>query len=736
MSNNEINAYAADDVIDLRHYFAIVNRFKWRILFMAFLVSILAGVVTHNMTPIYSSSATLLIEANQAKAVSFEEIVRLDSKRSEYYLTQFEIIKSQELAREVVHLLNLKEHPDFMPKESFIGNLIKKLPFIPEKPETFLTAEEILEDEEFKTQALIRTFSRRLSIEPVRLTQLVKISYESPDSKLTALVANAVGDAYINNNLRAKMGINKEASGWLSTRLSELQIRLQNSEEKLQTYREKENLIDVEGVVGLVSGELKQTSEQLVVARNEKNKLESIMRVINEYGRNNIKMLESLPEITSHNVIQDIKRTLVQAELKVSELSNVYGPKHPKIISARSELATVELNFSDQVKRLVIGIEKALNTNKRNVVALEKELVRIRGDFQSVNRKSNEYRQLNRDVQTNRHIYDTFLSRLKETEVTSDFNSAVARFTDRAVYSNKPIKPKKNIIILLAFIATIGLGIVYTFIYDSLNDTIKSAEDIESKLTMRMLGILPLVNIKKGDFTPYVFFDKKYQKFAESMRTIRTSFALTQLEKENQVIAVTSTVPAEGKTTVSINLSLSLGQLKKSILIDADMRKPSICKRFNIPAYHPGLANLIIGTDQFEECIYHDKQAGIDIMPCGQLPTNPLELLSSKRFLSVLATLKQNYANVIIDTAPINAVSDALIVAQHTDTVIHVVKNDSTRLSQIQDSLKRLLDTKAKIAGVVLNQVDIKKSHINDYSGYYDSYSYSLNDDSNPKEKS
>ena len=179
----------------------------------------------------------------------------------------------------------------------------------------------------------------------------------------------------------------------------------------MQVYRERENLIDVEGVLGLVSKELAQTSQQLVVARNEKNKLQSIVRVINEYGRDNIAMLESITEITSHKVIQDVKQTLITVELKVSELSQDYSPKHPKMIAAQAELVTVKKNLSTQIRRLITGVEKELKTNTSNVEALERELVRIKAQFQMVTGKEYEYRKLMREVKTNRNIYDTFFSR-------------------------------------------------------------------------------------------------------------------------------------------------------------------------------------------------------------------------------------------------------------------------------------------------------------------------------------
>lgn len=723
-ANSQVsNRSNSEEVIDLRQYIKVINKYKWRIILLALTVASLAAVVSLNITPTYRATATLLIEADQAKAVSFEEIYGLDSNRKEYYLTQFEILKSRKIAQAVVQKLNLKDHKDFEAKSSFISEIKNAIPFIPKKKTEPLSPEE---QAAFELHQLVDAFSKRLSISPVRKTQLVKITYESSDAKMAALVANTVGEVYIEQHMNAKMGLTQKAAGWLTTRLSDLRIRLDDSESKLQQYRERENLVDVEGVLGLVSKELEQTSNQLVVARNDMNKLQSIVRVINEYGRDDLDRLESISEITSHKVIQDVKKSLGIIEQKVSELSQVYGHKHPKMIAANAELATVKQNLSTQVQRLVSGVEKELNSNQRNVAALEADLVRIKAQYQQLTAKEYEYRKLSREVDTNRKIYDTFFSRSKETEVTSDFNAAVARFTDRAFRPSKPAKPNKPLIVILAFVASLGLGVVVAFVVEALNDTFKSASDIENKLAMRMLGLLPLVPLgKKNTLDMHHFYQDGGRSFAESVRTLRTSFVLTQLEKDTKLVAVTSSLPSEGKTTTATNLAFALGQLDKTILVDADMRKPSLCKRFGIEPYHPGLSNFIAGTAPLEDCIYHDEVSGISVMPCGFLPPNPLELLASKRFNEALDQLKQSFDRVVIDTAPLQAVSDSLVIAQQVDTVVYVVKSDDTRIGIVQSCLGRLVESNAHIAGVVLNQVDTKKMDNNDYyHGYYNEYSY------------
>ena len=727
MNKFEKNSIDNEDVIDFTVYLKVLQRAKWRIIGFSVVVTLLTIMFALTLVPQYTASATLLIESEQSKAVSFEEIYGLDTTKKEYYLTQFEILKSDSIGREVITKLNLEEHGDFIPKPSLMGEVkgyVKGLlPFLNKNEERYLSAEEKAEQ---KMLFLLSIYKSKLGIEPIRNTQLVNISFESSDPALAALVTNAVGDIYIESQMRAKMGITQQASSWLNSRLSQLRIQLDDSEERLQNFREDQHLIDIEGIAGLATQELEQISAQLIEARNEKNKLESINRVITEYGNNNLELLGSMPEITSHNVIQNVKRDVVIVERKLSELSEVYGPKHPKIISASAELITVKNNLNKQIKGLITGIEKELNRVTRTVGALENDLNNIRARYQDITRKETQYNQLKREVETNRNIFNTFLSRSKETEVTSDFTSAAARFTDRAYAPNNPSKPNKKLIVVLAFVASFIFAIVMSFIFDALNDTVKTKPDVESKLAQRMLGLIPQVKIPKKSVLPmHAYLDETYRRFAESVRTFRTSLLLTQLDKQHKIIAVTSTAPGEGKTTTSSNLAISLAQMGKVLLIDGDLRKPTIAKRFEIPVYHPGLTNLIVGTEELSECVHIDEKSGVVIMPSGQIPSNPLELLSNIKFAQLIEHLKSQYDHIIIDTPPTQAVSDALVIAQSADSVIYVVKSDVTRIKPIKAGLERLFEVKAHVAGVVLNQVDMNKSNDEHSYGYYDYHDYS-----------
>ncbi|MDX2319756.1 MAG: polysaccharide biosynthesis tyrosine autokinase [Moritella sp.] len=750
-------ASGSNEIVLPSAHWHVIQRYKWRILILAVFVSICAGLYLANRSLIYRASATLLIEADQAKAVAFDSVQGLDSNRKEYYLTQFEILKSNSIAETVFERLNLAQQPSFQKREGLKEWLVGYLPEIAPLFQYFVDNENIdgeftenigagyingsqpsgsdgniqtLEKEKEKI-ARLRQFSKSLIVTPIRKTQLVKLSFDSEDPALAAMIANAVGEAYIAQDLEFKSSINQNAAHWLTKRLEGLRKSLDESETLLQKYRKDQNIIDLQdrsgrGLTGLVSNELEQTSYQLVEAKNEVNQLRSIVRAVNDYGIKNIEKLESIPEITSHPVIQNIKNLKVKAKLKVSELSQIYGRKHPDLIAAKSELYTVNKHLTIQISKLVTGLDRELKTKQNNVTALERQYSKIQVQFQDVIGKDNEYQKLVRDVESNRKLYNTFLERSKETALTSDFNAAVARFTDRAQAPNKSITLSTKILVIIAFVLTIILHISYLLIKEYFTDNFNSVGDIETKLGLPVLGVLPKVARKRNkDLDLHYFFNDDGRQFSESVRTLRTSFLLAQGQRVNQVIGVISSQPNEGKSTTATNIAFSLSQIEKTILIDADMRKPSLAKNFNISKDKPGLAQVITGEANLSDCITIDKLSGVHVMTCGPTPKNAQELLSSKRFKQLLESLRQSYERIIIDTPPIQAVSDSLIISLHTDAIIYVIKSEATRVRLVQNGIRRLAKVDANLVGIVMNHVNTDGVADSDYYyGYYSDDEY------------
>ncbi len=715
-----MNNAAAVEVIDLTHYWHVVRRQLKKIVALSAVVTLLAVLVVLTMTPVYQSTTTLLIESDDAKILSIEEVYGLSGASSEYFLTQFEILKSRELARRVVMDLNLVASPEFNPyheanKKSFS---LREMILGPQEPPT---ADEILA----KTTD---NFWEAITITPVRKTQLVKITVQTEDRELAPRAANAVADAYIRSQLEAKVGLTQQAAGWLSDRLGGLKDKLNESETKLQQYREENNLVDVEGVDTLLSKEIDQITQRLVEARSKRLELEGTYRQLQSLEDKSYESLSSLPTILNSPLVVKLRESETAAELKVSEQSKRYGPAHPRMIAAQSDLDAVRDSVHTQMKRLANGIENDFSVARAKEASLQAALNDSKSQVRDLNRTEFKLNEYVREVRANRALYETFFNRISETTATGDLQTANARVIDPAVLPEKPVKPNKKLVVALALVVSVMFGIALAFLHDALDATVKNAEDVDRKLRSSLLGAVPLVAKAAGrnadpeaaQALVRAFVDGSDHGFQESIRTLRTSITLAGLEQPVQVMLLTSSVPGEGKTTTSSNLAEAFGQMEKVLLIDADMRRPTVAKKLNLPSSSLGLSTAVAYPETLDECIQHVEELGIDVIPAGPVPPNPLELLASKNFRELLATLKGRYQRIIIDSAPMHAVSDALYLSTLVDGVVYVVKADATKDKLIKAGLNHLEDSNARVLGVVLNQMDVEKE-----ARYGEQYTYS-----------
>ena len=718
-----IAATLQNQPLDLYQYVLVLKRYRFAILFFALLIAFIAAISLAKSPPIFKATATLLIEAQTAKAVSIEDVYGLNTTQKEYFLTQFEILKSKSLSEQVIQKLGLMNHKEFVvnpDKASFTTWLKTRLG---------LVKNELMSDElkaNIKKQSVLNNFSSRLNVTPIKKTQLVNISFESKDPKLAALVANTIGEEYIKNYIIDKNDRTRKAGFWLFERITELEENLRESESKLQDFTQNNNLTVVDGVNALTGQRLKALQEQLVQEEKVLSEAQSIYDIVKKPSSNSLSVLEALNMVTSNRTIQDLKRDQSNVELKLSELSEVYGPKHPKIISAYAELASIEGRVANEIHKLSQNSGKLVTASKSRIEDINEKIASTRNVHLSNEQLDNGYRRLAREVSTNRKLYDTFLERAKETSITADFESAHAKFTDHATVPIQPSKPKKVMILALVFMSSLAIGAIVAFIFDANNDRFKTTEDVEYKLGQRLLGLIPQIDKKaKQPFSLYSFYDSHHHCFSEALRTLRTNFSLTYIDKVAKVVSVTSAQPNEGKTTTAINLSFAMAHMEKVLLIDADMRRPSIDKNFDLPPYTHGLSNILAQTDGFTECVYTDNKSGIDILTAGTMLPNPLEALSSDRFAELINQLTSQYDRIIIDTPPSLAVSDALVISQVSNLTFYVIGADKTARKLAQQGLDKLLSVNANIAGVVLNKVDMsKKDNYQGYQGYYDQYGY------------
>lgn len=726
--------------IDFMYYYRLILRNLWKVILFSLLIGGFAALYALSLPPVYTSTTTLLIDGQQPNVLSFQDVYKVDTRNREYLGTQLQILKSRALASRVVDRMELTRHPlfDFRQKIKKTSPLstdtILKLLGIRNSTEddsssveeNELSPEEV---ENFVRKQTVAIVMKSLLVFPVHGTKLVNIIFSAQDPVLAANIANAFAETYIESHLEAKLEVTQKASAWLSERLGDLRQGLRQSEQALQNFREEEQLVDTGDLRSIDVVELEQLTENLVQATRAKNDARALYLQVSKNNLSFERVL-SLPIVSNNGAVQNLIGSKAEASRLVAELGDRYGKKHPKMLAAISEVTQFNNELRKQVKLVSRGLEVGYIAAQNAESTLKQQISAVRTRLQGVSRKEFVLRELEREVDANRQVYEVFLNRGKETNETVSLQTVNARVIDEALPADYPVKPRKTKIVLMAIIASAVFAVGILLLLDWLDNTIKTPEDVEEKLRVPLLGHLPLDKSNKDD-TPFLgFLSDDNWHFAEAIRTIRTSFILSGLDKPAKVTVVTSTVPNEGKSTVSLCIAHALGQMEKVLLIDADMRKPSVGKALDISLLTPGLSNLIAGTAELEECITKLPKSEVHVLTAGVVLGNPLDLIAGDKFESVLEMLKQKYDRILIDSAPIQAVSDSIVIATQADALIYVIKSDGSSTPLIKKGLRRLSETNARFSGVVLNQVDIEK--VKKQSGYestyYDNYGYAYGD--------
>ena len=703
-----------EDRVELVEYWRSISRRKWSVMGLALAITLLVAVIVYAIKPVYRSTATILIETGKSKVVSVEEVYGGMSANREFFQTQAEIMRSRELARKVITKLGLTKHPEFDPRQqepSLWRKWTAPLGFDADPGEM---------TEETAEKRVLEQFVRQLAVEPVRLSQLVRISFESLDKEFSARVANTVADTFIENDLEARFQMTQKAADWLNSRISGLRQKLGESEKALQEYRERERIVEAKGLAVSSAGkQLDDLSQKIVESRQRRAEAENAYNQVRALRGTANANFESIPAVLRNPLFIDSKRAEGEAEKKVSELAQRYGKEHPRMVQGEGELKSARENSRRQVENIVAGLSKEYEVARANEAAVERSLAEARGQIQGINRKEYQLGILEREVASNRQLYDMFIGRFKETSATNDLQSAVGRVVDRAFPMDIAARPKKKQIIGIAFVLSLLLAVVVALLLDRLDNTIKTSENVETLLGVSVLSAVPIVGGRK-DAAKTAYLTDPNSVFSESIRTARTGVLLSSIDEDHKVLVVTSSVPGEGKTTFAMNLAFAHAQTKKVLLIDADMRRPTIAKSLGLDKGIAGLSEYISGSAQASQVIVPMDDTDAKLLPAGHIPPNPLELLLSPKFSQAISRLKELFDVIVIDSPPVQLVSDALIIAQHATGVLYVVKADDTPYQLARQGVKKLRRSGAPLIGVVLNQLDFKKAdrYYGEYSGY------------------
>jgi capsular exopolysaccharide synthesis family protein len=740
--------------LDLQNYWRVIRKHLWSILGLAFSVAVLTYLIQLTMTPIYKATSSLIIEPKaRQKVISIDEVVGLDAAGAEYFMTQIEVLKSQSIARRVIEKLppELKglENPAQVSaepesaswrewiKENVLPDWINDLMVQSDGGGKPLTVDPI--------DKLAGQILGGLTITPIRSTHIIQISFEDPNPERAMRVANLIGVAYIEMQQEARQGVTEQSARWLADRVEKLRADLLISEKQLTDYMESEGLINLTqgggdaekasaGVMSLSAGELSDRQSKLNEAHRKRVELETLYGQVASFNGKYPENIATLPGIYEDAGVQALKAQEHEALAQLKQVESKYGVQHPDRRAAQSRVDSLRAALQRQVGVAVAGLRNQLEAARANESALSKGFEQSKGKVQEISRKDSRLNELRREVETNRNLYELFFNRLKETTETRDLSATNATILDQAQPPTAPFKPQKKKITLLAGLLALLGGIGLAFLLEQLDTSLKSPEEIEEKLGIPFLGLLPFDQLT-SDGKVLSYEEDSLSSFAEAVRSIRTGLIFGTLNHPRPIVMVTSASPGEGKTTAILNMACSMAQLKRVLLIEADLRKPEIGKRLNLPLRSPGICNLIVGDEEFSHCIFPLRE-NLDVIPSGRIPPNPLEMLSAPRFAELLAKFREEYDMVIIDSPPVGPVSDPIVLSRLTDAVLFVVRAQKSQVKQVQQAISRLRRVQAPLTGIILNFADVMRERYYKYHyHHYYQYGYGYGEYKSSKEE-
>ena len=682
-------------------------------------------VDSYTTIPQYRSQARLMIEeesAGLAAAAAGDMAQALFWQDPEiYFQTQYRILRGRELARRVSRTLDLEQVPEFngqgaQPTPLALGiTSVKRALTSPLRwfasPETGVAVEPPARDESATERAYVDGLLGRIGVEPVRGSRLVDISFQASDPVFAARAVNALAEEYVTQNLEFKVHEVQKSLEYLAQERLRQQAVVQASERALAEYREQQNALSLDSNQNIVVSRLNQLNDSAVGARTERVQKETLWRQVQQAGDDR----DSITSIVQNPFIQTLKGRLNDLERDRTRLAERYGERHPEMEAIRVGIANAERQLAAEIDRAV----QTIRSEYEAASAQERELTRALDEQKTaamdLNSKRIDYTVIEREADTNRELYNSLLQREKELQVIANSRANNVRIIDRAEVPGGPFTPNHRRDWMMALFFATLLGCAVAFGLDYLDDTVKTPEDISRRLKLRFLGLVPSVS---GDRHPLLSGPVPHD-FGEAFRSLRTALVSQATGDGPKVVSVTSAQPLEGKTTTAVNMAMALAVGgARVLLVDADMRRPSVHKALRI-ANERGLSQLLAGQARMREVVQRTHDPNLLVITAGRTPSNPSELLSADRMRALITGLENGpFDWVIIDTPPVLAVTDAVIVAPLVAGVVFVIGSEMTRWQLAERAVQTLVSGNPRSIVAVLNKVDFARNRYY-YSRYY-----------------
>ena len=740
-----------EPLIDLSRYYRLIRKRQRIVIAFAAAVMIIGVVHIISTPPTYTAETTIMLAPATGEGSSaLENLVEIETaayNADQYYKTQSEILESPVIAAYVIRRLGLAHRPAFNddpPKDSFArlwsstvgritgsGNIKPRIPsFIPGQDDDV-------------PRTLVHRYMAMLKVTLVPGTNLLKISFATHNPRLSAELAKAHVEGYEQQQNEIRSSQSEEARQFLENKLIDIKEQLENSEAALNDYRRRKGiipgLISLDGKNAVVLDRLADLSRNLTNAQVDRIGLEAQVAIIRKYDYN------SLPAVAQSVEIQALHKEMNNLYMQEAALSTQFRPDYPPLAKLRSQMDEVQRELNIAIDKVVAEARSSYEAAVEKENELQSEIDRQRAETLNLNDSAAQYAILQREVDTNRELYNAVLTRMKDVAVTSGNRLNNVSVIVPAEIPTVPTTPNKARELMLALILGVSGGIALAFVLDFLDNTLKNPEQAEAYLREPILGMVPEFSALEGRLLGYgvpelitgrppaltagrelVTAHGSYSAIGECYRNFRTALLLSRAEHPPRITLITSAVSREGKTVTSVNTAVMLAQLGgKTVLVDADLRRAR-CHRLLSIDNHLGLTEVLTGSRELREVLRPTAIEHLDFLSAGASPPNPTELLGSRRMAETLRHLAQDYEYVVIDSSPVLPVSDSLLLAKLVDGVVIVANAAATPRQQVRIACVRVEYAQGRLLGIVLNRI---KLHSPDYHPYYHGYYYTVQND-------
>jgi len=705
----------------LREYLRVLIKRKWLVFSCLAIIFGVVALATMRSTRIYDAFGSIAINKTDPTILNFKESA--NGVGSDYYDptdidTEVRILKSDLLALQVIKQLNLDKQPEFGGTE-------------PAPSDSLALTTDALQPDSEKTSTLLAGFKGGLRVTLVPNTRIIEIHYRSADKNLAANVVNTLINTYIEQNFKTRFESTMQASDWLSKQMVDLEMKVQTSQEKLVQYQKQHEILGIDEKQNITTSKLDELNKELTAAESDRMGKESIYRLVQSGDPDTAAAAATTAGSGTLGLMERMREQQADLKIQVAQLSTQFGTSYPKVVQLNTQLKEVDAQLQTEMTKVVSRVRSGYLAALQHETMLRQALDNQKQEANKLNESAIEYSLLKRDVESYRTLYEGLMEKLKEAGVTAGLRSNNIRSVDKARVPTYPSEPNvpRNLTFALALGLSTGIGLA--FLLEGIDNTVRTPEQAQAISALPSLGMIPLGSrgsivaaatrltvASSREAVELVTQSRPQSQMAESYRALRTSLLLTSLGGPPKVILITSALPQEGKTTTSINTAIVLAQKgTRVLLIDADLRRPSIHKTLGMGP-KTGLSNVLTGNATLQQAVVRSSiLPTLFVLTAGTPPPNPAELLASSNMRDILAELREQYDHIIVDTPPTLSVTDAVVMSTRADAVVLVIRSGQTTKQALRRARDLLMQVNARVAGVLLNAVDLTSP---DYYYYYE----------------